>query len=135
MVTVRSLLVALALSVCLLPSPILAQASDGIDNDNDGQTDEADEYDGGSPDMGRTEAQCDATGQLAPCLFAYNMFCQQFGLPGSCALAQVGNHCNGGDPAQCQYFQDLMNAKAACFAQNQAACDWYLSQPVVRVGM
>ena len=116
-------------------SPELAlaqQGSDGIDNDDDGQTDEADEYDYGSHDMGRMEAVCNATARTDACLFSHNMFCQYFSLPMSCALAQIGNNCNGGDPEQCRYYEGLMQANVACAVQgNQDACSWLQQQPVV----
>ena len=110
----RFLFISLSLSLAVFsPSLVIAQTYDGLDDDNDGEVDEADELAGGGNDMGRMEAVCNATAQIEACLLSHNMFCQQFGLPQSCVLAEIGNNCNGGDPGLCQYYQDLMRAAMA----------------------
>lgn len=127
-----AVLILLALGlVSVTPPSLMAQGFDGIDNDEDGEIDEAGEIAGGGNDMGRMEAICNATAQIEACLFAHNMFCQQFGLAQSCALASIGNNCNGGDPGQCQYYQALMQADMACRFGDQAACGWLGQQPVI----
>ena len=137
MFTLQRLCVLLALVVGLFVStlPAHAQMYDGFDNDGDGQIDEPDEYDGGSPGMGQTEALCVATARLDYCLTAHNMYCRQFGLPGPCALAQIGNNCNGGDPRQCQYYQELIRANTACAGGDPNACAWLGRQPVAQTWM
>lgn len=127
-----SFLIFLVCSLTLPGSPlVMAQGYDGLDNDNDGEVDEGDELAGGGNDMGRMEEICNATARIDACLFAHNMFCQQFGFPQSCALASIGNHCNGGDPGQCQYYQDLMRADTACRFGDQQACGWLAQQSVI----
>ena len=140
MVTFRrlALLLILALGPALIfPEFALAQApegSDGIDNDDDGEIDEPDEgvMEGGGRSMDRMEAICNATADLEACLYSHNMFCYYFSLPRSCALAQIGNNCNGGDPNQCRYYEGLMQANVACAVRgDQDACTWLYRQPVI----
>ena len=136
MVTLRRLIFLFCVGfslVAFLPDVTLAQDDDGLDNNGDGTIDEPGEVpggSGGSGEMGRLEAVCNATAQIDACLASHNMFCQYFGLPQSCALADIGNNCNGGDPGMCRYYQDLMQVGMACNFGDQAACNWIYQQPV-----
>jgi len=135
METIRryALLMLLALSLATLAVPAALAQYDGYDNDADGEIDEQDELQvgTGSHYMGRTEDICNATAQIEACLFANNLFCREFALPQSCALASIGNHCNGGDPEYCRYYTDLMQANMRCGTGDQPSCVWLNQQPVI----
>ncbi len=124
---------ALALSALLaLGAPALAQQNDGIDNDGDGQIDEPDEYDGGSPGGGQMEASCVATARPEICLNYFRLYCQQYGFANACAMASLGQNCYGGDPGRCQYFVGLLQANSRCSAGDQSACAWLNQQPALQ---
>jgi len=116
----------------VLAAPVLAQNNDGLDNDNDGQVDEDDEYDGGSNGNDRLETACMATSETQVCLAYFQFYCNYWGFQKSCAMAQLGSACNGGDPGQCQYFIGLNQANSACFFGDQNACNYLSQQPILQ---
>lgn len=116
----------------VLASPVAAQQNDGIDNDNDGQTDEPDEYDGAGLQPGGLEAECAATARPEICLAYFQLNCRSYGFPMACAMANLGSQCSGGDPGQCQYFLGILQANTACAFGDQNACAYLAQQPLLR---
>jgi hypothetical protein len=119
---------ALAALVLLMATPLAAQQYDGIDNDNDGQIDEPDEYDGAGMSSDRLETECIATARPEVCVTYHQFACQTLGQPAACQFAQMGQNCFGGDPGQCQYYVGLITANRDCYAGNADGCAYLRSQ-------
>lgn len=118
----------LALGLALaLGDPARADMFDGVDNDGDGQIDEADEDTRGGLQPNRLEAECQATARPEVCLMYFELWCQQ-GFGQACQMAALGQSCRGGDPGQCQIFVQILQANTACSFGDPNACGWLRSQ-------
>ena len=75
------------------------------------------------------EATCMTTGNPYYCLPYHQRACQVSGFGAACHLAQLGQNCQGGDPQQCQYYQNILRANTDCNVNgNQQACAWLSQQ-------
>ncbi len=75
------------------------------------------------------EATCATTGNPYYCLPYHQRACQVSGFAAACRLAQMGQHCQGGDPGQCQYYVTILRANVDCGVNGlPQACAWLRQQ-------
>ena len=84
-------------------------------------------YSNSNPNM--LEASCLTYADPHYCLPYHQRACQVSGFAVACQLMSLGQNCLGGDPAQCNYYVQLLQANSACNLQgNQQACGWLQQQ-------
>ena len=115
-------------SLMLLATPLAAHHTDGVDNDGDGFIDEPDEQDEGSLSSDNMETECLTSARPEICIAYHQFACNTQGQQGACQLAQIGQSCYGGDPAQCQYYVGLITANRDCYMGDQNGCAYLQSQ-------
>lgn len=80
-----------------------------------------------SPNM--LEATCQTTANPYYCLPYHQRACEVSGFAAACRVLQYGQHCNGGDPAMCNYYVTLLQANTMCSLNgDRNACSWLMQQ-------
>lgn len=75
------------------------------------------------------EATCTTTANPYYCLPYQQRACQVNGFPLACRMANLGQHCYGGNPETCQYYVTLLRANRDCNVNgHQPACLWLRAQ-------
>lgn len=121
----RALSLAFALS--LFATPLAAQGYDP--GAPCGRDENGNPYPCMSVSGNMLESTCLTTANPYYCLPYHQRACQVSGFAVACQVFQIGQHCNGGDPGQCQYYVQLLQANSACALNgDQNACAWLQSQ-------
>ncbi|CAN7435230.1 hypothetical protein LJR030_004485 [Rhizobium sp. LjRoot30] len=83
-------------------------------------------YSNNSPNM--LEATCMSSANPQYCVPYHQRACQT-GFSLACQMAALGQNCAGGDPNQCNYYIQILQANRSCNMEgNQQACAWMQQQ-------
>jgi hypothetical protein len=83
-------------------------------------------YSNTNPNM--LEATCLSSADPRYCLPYHQRACQT-GFALACQMANLGQNCAGGDPTQCNYYVQILQANRACNLQgDQQSCAWLQQQ-------
>ncbi|MCO5064548.1 MAG: hypothetical protein M9924_09010 [Rhizobiaceae bacterium] len=75
------------------------------------------------------EASCLTYADPRYCLPYHQRACQVNGFALACRMTSLGQNCMGGDPNQCNYYIQILQANRACNLEgNRQACNWIIQQ-------
>ena len=75
------------------------------------------------------EATCMTSANPYYCLPYHQRACQVSGFASACRLAEIGQHCYGGNAQNGQYYQSILRANTDCNVNgNPNACNWLVQQ-------